>query len=967
VKKPFASWTTTFRKLGYRLIRRKPRARKIEDRRMAVEPLEKRELLAADLSLDSYYSDGDDWHVQYEVSNQAATAFEVGVYRSSDGVTQDELLTSHRVDQSDDLAVGLHDLVITPEFTDVQEDYQLIVSVDSDNEVSESDETNNAMLFEGGVFKALDGTVHVHGIDLADDIDVTQPGKLKVVYNGTLTEFTAADVTEVHIRTHGGHDDARGGTGVNKPMWSFGGTGDDILYDGKVDDYLEGGEGNDLLKGRTGNDTLHGQAGDDELIGDAGDDTLYGGEGDDLLKGEENADYLDGGPGNDTLKGGNAEDVLIGGAGNDLLEGNEKADILDGGAGDDTLKGGYGDDTITGGEGADVIEGNPGADVIDGGPGNDTIKGGAGGDTINAGDGDDYLEGNEYADTLDGGAGNDTIKGGGGDDTLIGGLGDDTLEGNQGNDSLDGGWGIDTLEGVTETNTAPIGAIADVLVNEDAAPTIIDLAAAFDDAEHLDSELTFTLVTNTNPTLFSAATIDQQAGTLTLTYAPNAYGSSELTVRATDPLALYVDATFAVQVAAVNDAPTTVGLADLVVDEDAAPVTVDLLSGFADVEDATTDLIFEIVGNTNTELIASATIVGGTGLMLVFAENKNGQADLTVRATDTGGLFVDTDLRVTVNPVNDAPTTTGIADVVVDEDSLPTTIDFSTGFSDVDDVSLSYTIAGNTNPGLFSTFSLDETTGELTLNYAPDAFGQADVTIRAADAGGLFVDANLHVTVNPINDAPTTSGLTDVAVDEDSAPTVIDLHAAFADIDDADSELTYAVTGNTNAALFDSVTIDEQVGTLTLTYAANANGAADLTVRATDTGGLFVDTDLHVTVNSVNDAPTTSGIADVLVDEDAAPTVIDLHTAFADVEDADAALTYAVTGNTNTALFDAVTIDEQAGTLTLAYATNANGAGDITVQATDTDGATVDSTFTVTVAPVNDAPTTTRHCRRIRQ
>ena len=108
--------------------------------------------------------------------------------------------------------------------------------------------------------------------------------------------------------------------------------------------------------------------------------------------------------------------------------------------------------------------------------------------------------------------------------------------------------------------------------------------------------------------------------------------------------------------------------------------------------------------------------------------------------------------------------------------------------------------------------------------------------------------------------SPATTGIADVFVSEDSAPTIIDLNAAFADIEDLAGDLIYTVEGYTNSALFDSLTIDA-AGALTLTYAANAYGSSDLTIRATDTGGQFVETGLSVQVASVNDIPTTTGPA----------------------------------------------------------------------------------------------------------
>jgi uncharacterized repeat protein (TIGR01451 family) len=107
-------------------------------------------------------------------------------------------------------------------------------------------------------------------------------------------------------------------------------------------------------------------------------------------------------------------------------------------------------------------------------------------------------------------------------------------------------------------------------------------------------------------------------------------------------------------------------------------------------------------------------------------------------------------------------------------------------------------------------------------------------------------------------------------------------------------------------------------------------------------------------VTADNDPPTTSGIADVTVNEDAPDTVIDLFAAFDDVEDADDALTYTVQTNTNPGLFDATPIDGVAGTLTLDYKTDTAGSAQLTILVTDTGGASVDTTFTVTVRAAAD-------------
>jgi hypothetical protein len=218
----------------------------------------------------------------------------------------------------------------------------------------------------------------------------------------------------------------------------------------------------------------------------------------------------------------------------------------------------------------------------------------------------------------------------------------------------------------------------------------------------------------------------------------------------------------------------------------------------------------------------------------------------------------------------------------------------------------------------------------------------------------------LHVEYFPGNRTPTTSGIADVNVNTDAPDTVIDLFAAFDDFEDPDPALTYTIENNTNSTLFTSTSIDGVLGTLTLDYAPATNATADITIRATDTGtpSLFVETTLSVTVSPINQPPTTTGITDVFVAEDADNTAIELFAVFDDPEDLDSALTYTVEANTNSALFTSTSINGALGILTLDYAPDANGSADITVRATDTGFPVlfVETTFTVEISEVNNTP-----------
>ncbi len=86
-----------------------------------------------------------------------------------------------------------------------------------------------------------------------------------------------------------------------------GGAGSDLIAGGSGNDRLSGGSGDDTLRGGAGNDTLLGDSGNDTLDGGSGSDTVDGGSGNDvaIYRMAENTgacDEYDGGAGIDTLR-----------------------------------------------------------------------------------------------------------------------------------------------------------------------------------------------------------------------------------------------------------------------------------------------------------------------------------------------------------------------------------------------------------------------------------------------------------------------------------------------------------------------------------------------------------------------------------------------------------------------------------------------------------------------------------------
>jgi len=140
---------------------------------------------------------------------------------------------------------------------------------------------------------------------------------------------------------------------------------------------------------------------------------------------------------------------------------------------------------------------------------------------------------------------------------------------------------------------------------------------------------------------------------------------------------------------------------------------------------------------------------------------------------------------------------------------------------------------------LIETFSFDEQ-NVLRLNLAQNRFGDAAFVILADDGAGNRELLPINLSLEAINDVPTSTGILDLSVTSDAQRTVIDLHAVFDDVEDGPEGLRYAVVNNSNAGLFEAVNIDHSQGQLILDHADGVTGFADLTVVATDSGGLSV-------------------------------------------------------------------------------------------------------------------------------
>jgi VCBS repeat-containing protein len=252
------------------------------------------------------------------------------------------------------------------------------------------------------------------------------------------------------------------------------------------------------------------------------------------------------------------------------------------------------------------------------------------------------------------------------------------------------------------------------------------------------------------------------------------------------------------------------------------------------------------------------------------------------------------------------------------------------------------------------------------VNYTPNAnyYGEDSFTYTVSDGKGGTDTATVNIKVSAVNDAPTISNITDQTILEDT--NTGELAFTVSDVDDAAGSLTLSGSSSDTTLVPNSnITFGGSDGSRTVKVSPAANrfgGPATITLSVSDGDESATET-FDVNVTLVNDAPTFDKGADQTVDEDAGPrSVPGWATGISAGPFETQAVTFSAT-NDNNALFSDQPQISSNGTLTYTPAANAHGGATVTVKAQDDGGTTNDGqnesaiqTFTITVNPINDAP-----------
>jgi len=452
-----------------------------------------------------------------------------------------------------------------------------------------------------------------------------------------------------------------------------------------------------------------------------------------------------------------------------------------------------------------------------------------------------------------------------------------------------------------------------------------------------------------------------------------------------------VNFSVSVTVLPVNDIPTLTAATEngkftnVTLNEDTVSGSISFT--VSDVEDLAKDLIVTVTHNNGVLLPPMSATPNASGVcsfVIDSYDNKIGSGTITVKVKDSAGASAEQTFTVTIDSVNDAPNAQN------DEYSLPEATSITKNVLENDDVD---TLTGNGGDELtLLGFLTDGDTVVPTLNTI---YGTASIsnnqlvythTAKTADKGncsetfqyrmqdklGFTSTATVKVTITPSNDAPTITNISNPAsMLEDTADGTGELAFEVTDEEDDDDGLVINKTSsNTTLVPLTNITITNPDSTtdpsgskrtVKVVPAANQFGTSTIGLTVRDAEGRTAYDEFTVTVTSVNDAPQNGN--DTATTNEDTPILLSVLTN----DDVDLVTNSLTEKLTITAVTQpahgtaAISTDSQKITYTpsLNYFSPTNTPDTFTYTVHDNGTPALEATFTVsvTVKPVNDAPT----------
>jgi hypothetical protein len=426
--------------------------------------------------------------------------------------------------------------------------------------------------------------------------------------------------------------------------------------------------------------------------------------------------------------------------------------------------------------------------------------------------------------------------------------------------------------------------------------------------------------------------------TLTLTPKPDMYGEDLLTLFVADPEGETAQTTFKVHIEAVNDAPIIAAIPPLVVKYDSSYVF-NMRYYVEDVDNAYDELSLSVDDASLPYVDVDSSRLS---LVLTYPMALIGTTQIIGVTVSDGGLTSSTTIVVSISDDDVPVLILSLPSIVLHQgEALLRVFDLDDHFMDPDGDDLHYTV-GESNVFI-------NITSEDEVNvYAPvDWSGEEYVVFSATDPQGARAEAAAQITVLPVNQAPWIADVPDLKVRFDCRYE-FDVARYIGDDDDPVDTLIVS-TDDSYIAVIGTI--------LSMLYPASMNGVTTSVTITVSDGEISDSWAINVTISD-NTPPESLGPPDHTFTEDwpiPYPSSGSLENWFEDAEDGDD-LTFEAfpwSDEVNMTIVEHAT----SGTcIEFAPTQDYHGEMKVSIRATDTDGAFVEETITLTVVSSPDAP-----------
>jgi hypothetical protein len=499
--------------------------------------------------------------------------------------------------------------------------------------------------------------------------------------------------------------------------------------------------------------------------------------------------------------------------------------------------------------------------------------------------------------------------------------------------------GIANLE-VVNVNVMPniVGAIPDQVKPEDYGSWSVDLSPFASDPQDPLSDLSWSF-TEQDSSMYTISG-DGVTGNHMITFVTilNAYGVDEITAWLVDIDGNSDSQTFYVNITPENDRPIIQSITPFSVHYD-VPYSYYFYDYVSDIETPTERLSLT---SSDPDHISFNGLWGE----FLYPEAFNSVTVYPfVTVQDEDGGEMSTVLAVTVSDDHVPVVTQELPDVFLFEgQEVKNYFDLDDYFEDPDQDSLFYT-SGNIRVEITI-----EANHSVNFRAPPDWHGQEIVSFRAIDPENARAEDIVLVTVFPVNDPPTISGVPNLMVHYDDAGMpeynyTFDLMPYVDDVDNDTSELIITTSDPSNIYFF-----EPQEMVMAIHYPESMKGQV-VTVRITVSDGLSeAYQDIEITISDDWPPEIESTIPDKILFEDT-PLLNDFNISdFFRDPDGDE-LTFS-SSSTNVFAW----IDESSHIVSFNSTKDWFGLENVTFRAMDADGGIAEQTIEVMVLPVNDAP-----------